>query len=265
MTEKKTSNRTNKLKNFLVTGSVDDKKNNSDYNYDYNKEEWQEERDPPTEKQPEVDILIEEEVVIEDITIEAIPSSEPECRPEPSFEPAAVIDTSALEKEIAELKEVIAALTSELGKYTTTKEQLKEFSAVMNKRDAELANKKFISMLEQMSAMREDFFKLCKGMNAKLDRFSPKDVLSSFEAFSVDMENILVDCGVQIGPSKFEKLNTLNQRIVDVIPTDDESKNGMVAERVSDWYVYQGRVLQKEKVKIYRFSGETKTEGDVEK
>jgi hypothetical protein len=39
----------------------------------------------------------------------------------------------------------------------------------------------------------------------------------------------------------------------------------MIAERVSDGYVYQGRVLLKEKVKIYRFSGKEKTEGDEEK
>jgi molecular chaperone GrpE (heat shock protein) len=168
----------------------------------------------------------------------------------------------SLEREIVELKETVARLSSELGRLTTTKEQLKEYSAIVSRRDTELANRKFIGMLEQLSAMREDFFKLCDGINSKLGSFSPKDVLSSFEAYGVDMENILVDCGVEIGPSKFEKLNTMHQRIVDVIPTDEESKNGMVAVRMSDGYVYQGRVLLKEKVKIYRFSGNGKTEGD---
>jgi molecular chaperone GrpE (heat shock protein) len=135
----------------------------------------------------------------------------------------------------------------------------------MNKRDAELSNRQFIRILEQLSVMREDFFKLCNGMHAKLGSFSPKEILNSFEAYGVDMENILVDCGVQIGPSKHERLNTLHQRIVDVIPTDEESMNGMIAERVSDGYVYQGRILLKEKVKIYRFSEKRITEGDEEK
>jgi len=261
MTEKRSS-KTSKFKNFLVTGSVEDKE--EDY-YMTENEEPQDDaapyKRPPEADGPEVEVVIED--IIEGTEYEM--QGQEEYRIEPAREPPNVVDTSALEEEIAELKGMVANLASELQKYSTSKEQLKEYSAIMNKRDAEIADRKFMGMLEQLSAMREDFFKLCAGMNAKLDTFSPKDILSSFEAYGVDMENILVDCGVQIGPSKYEKLNTTHQRIVDVIPTDDEGKNGMVAERMSDGYVYQGRVLLKEKVKIYRFSEKKETEGDEEK
>ncbi|MCL2317521.1 MAG: nucleotide exchange factor GrpE [Methanomassiliicoccaceae archaeon] len=257
MTQKKASKKTDKLRNFLVTGSVDDLKNDTEY-----QNEEQQEMDVPSAAPPQEAEVFEEELVIEDIMAD-LPSSVPEYEPMAPPEPAPMAaDTNQLMKEIADLKATVASLSAELSKYATTKEQLREFSLAINKRDGELANKKFTGMLEQMSAMREDFFKLCNGINAKLDRFSSKDVLNSFEAFGVDMENILVDCGVQIGPTKFEKLNTMHQRIVDVIPTDEESKNGMVAERISDAYLYQGRVLLKERVKIYRYTGEGKTEGD---
>ncbi|MCL1811380.1 MAG: nucleotide exchange factor GrpE [Methanomassiliicoccaceae archaeon] len=262
MTDKKRPSKTSKFRNFLVTGSIDEEEEEEEM-YDTEEEESPEPGLVGTEWIPPEEIP-EEEAVIEDIVEEEI-LVEPCPEAEPYFEPVSVADTTALEEEIAALKGMVAALAAELGKYTTSKEQLKEYSLVVNKRDAELANRKFMGMLEQLSAMREDFFKLCKGMNAKLDSFSPKDIVSSFEAYGVDMENILVDCGVQIGPSKFERLNTINQRIVDVIPTDDEAMNGMIAERVSDGYVYQGRVLVKEKVKIYRFSENEKTEGDEEK
>ncbi|MDR0309316.1 MAG: nucleotide exchange factor GrpE [Candidatus Methanoplasma sp.] len=257
MTEKKRTSKTSKLKNFLVTGTIDEE------DPEITEELLQE--IPAECSEPRIDILPpEEEVVIEDIIEELYiePAAEIPAYQEQAFADADSI--ASLEKEIAQLRDMVSALTSEIGKYTTSKEQLKEYSSILNKRDAELANRKFMVMLEQLSAMREDFFKLCNGMNAKLGSFSPKDILSSFEAYGVDMENILVDCGVEIGPSKFERLNTIHQRIVDVIPTDDESMNGMIAERVSDGYVYQGRVLQKEKVKIYRFSGRA-TEGDEEK
>jgi len=260
MIDKKKPSKTSKLKNFLVTGSIDD---DEEEEYSMTAEET-----PPEttgiRMSPEEIPSAKEDVPIEDIIVNDEPA-EPAEEYEPATEPVPAADTGALGKEIAELREMVAALASELGKYTTSREQLKEYSSIMSKRDAEIANRKFLGMLEQLSAMREDFFKLCNGINAKLDSFSPKDILGSFEAYGVDMENILVDCGVQIGPSKFEKLNTANQRIVDVIPTDDESMNGMIAERVSDGYVYQGRVLLKEKVKIYRFSEKTKTEGDGEK
>ena len=251
MTEKKMSSKTSKLRNFLVTGSVEethDEMPEEPYREDAAAAEYAEECGPP-----------EEDAAVEDIIAEpSAPEQEYGCFPE---SPVRETDAGHLEREISELKETVAGLVSELGKCTTSKEQLKEYSLIMSRRDAELANRKFMGMLEQLSAMREDFFKLCEGMNAKLDSFSTKDILNSFEAYGVDMENILVDCGVQIGPSSFERLNTAHQRIVDVIPTGDESMNGMIAERVSDGYVYQGRVLQKEKVKIYRFS-EKRTEGD---
>ena len=256
MTEKKT--KTSKLKNFLVTGSVDEKEEERII------EEAEQQEEPQTgEWAPEYDAQWEQDAVVEDIVDEAAVVPEPVCEAEEP--PAVEIDLSSLENEISELKAMVADLSSRLDKCATSKEQMREYSLIVDRRDAELANRKFMGMLEQLSAMREDFFKLCGGINAKLDSFSPKDILRSFEAYGVDMENILIDCGVQIGPSKFERLNTIHQRIVDVIPTDDESMNGMIAERVSDGYVYQGRVLQKEKVKIYRFSEKRKTEGDEEK
>ena len=255
MTDKRTS-KASKFKNFLVTGSVDEKEDDTIEEDTYQDDQAAAVTEEEFEGSPK------EEVIVEDIIIE-------EVRDEEEFEPcqAAVTeeDRTALENEIAELKKMVADLTAGLERYATSKEQLKEYSAVISKRDGELANRKFIGMLEQLSVMREDFFKLCGGINAKLDSFSPKEILGSFEAYGVDMENILMDCGVEIGQSKFEKLNTIHQRIVDIIPTDDESKNGMIAERVSDGYTYQGRVLLKEKVKIYRFSEKGKTEGDEEK
>ncbi|MCL2032649.1 MAG: nucleotide exchange factor GrpE [Methanomassiliicoccaceae archaeon] len=260
MTEKKRSSKTSRLKNFLVTGTIEDEEGHWDIS------EGEEPREDGMESvmSSSAEGPPEEEVIIEDIVIETA-TAEPVREDTPYRAASTWADAGSLTEEIAELKEMVAVLTSELGKYTTSKEQLREYSTVMNKRDAELANRKFIGMLEQLSIMREDFFKLCKGMNAKMDSFSPKDILSSFEAYGVDMENILVDCGVQIGQSKYERLNTIHQRIVGVIPTSDESMNGMIAERVSDGYVYQGRVLQKEKVKIYKFSENKIREGDEEK
>ena len=256
MIDKKKSSKTSKLKNFLVTGSIEEEDGQMEFVQEESSEERSElltydETGPPE---------IEDDVEIEDIV--AAPRTN---APDTFSAPGPAADVSALEKEIAELRASVAGLMSQLDKYATSKEQMKENLAVINRRDAELANTKYTRMLEQLSLMREDFFKLCNGMNAKLDSFSAKDILSSFEAYGVDMENILVDCGVQIGPSKYEKLNTLHQRIVGVIPTDDESKNGMIAERVSDKYEYQGRVLLKEKVKIYKFSENKITEGDEEK
>ncbi|MDR1404670.1 MAG: nucleotide exchange factor GrpE [Candidatus Methanoplasma sp.] len=257
MIEKKRSSKTSKLRNFLVTGSIEDEEDDrtaaeEEISYGGRFEEY-----PEDEASEEI---IEEGGAAYDAAEEEQTAEPEEKDTDRQIVPGT--DVSVLESEIADLREAVAKLTSELGKYTTSREQLKEYSLIMSKRDAELSNRKFIGMLEQLSAMREDFFKLCKGMNAKLDSFSTKDMIDSFEAYGVDMENILSDCGVRIGRSDCERLNTMSQRIIDVIPTDDESMNGMIAERVSDGYDYQGRILLKEKVKVYRFSENGKKEGD---
>lgn len=175
----------------------------------------------------------------------------------------AVETETSIRDELEQLRVSLSSIGKDMERYATSKEQFKTYSEMMDRRDSELANRKFIGMLEQLSAMREDFFKLCKGMDEKLDRLSAKDVLNSFEAYGVDMENILTDCGVVVGPTKYEKLNTVHQRIVDVIPTDDESRSGMIESRISDGYEYNGRALFKERVNIYKFSENgKKSEGD---
>jgi molecular chaperone GrpE (heat shock protein) len=177
-------------------------------------------------------------------------------------------DVAALRAEVAgltamlrEAKASADASAKKLDAAVTSKEAMKTFMAAVEKRDAEMASKKLMTMLDGLAHMREDFFKLSKGMKAKIDTMDANTVLSSFDAYNVDMENILLDCGVEIGPFPYDKLNTIHQRIVDVVPTDDPEKDGKIAERVSDGYRYDGRVLYKERVNVYKFTEKKKKSG----
>lgn len=210
---------------------------------------------------PEADAAVEEETYGEEYIEEPV-------------EPAAM-DMTGLEDELRAVKDELlkmryiledlrdvdphepAAPAPELpnmSAYLTTRDQMKAVTAAVERREADASNKAMVKSMEQIAIMREDFFKLCQGMRARIDTMSAESVLSSFEAYSVDMENILRDGGVFIGAFDYDKLNTLHQRIIGVIPTDDEEKNGMIAERLSDGYKIGNRVLLKEKVKIYKFT-----------
>lgn len=167
----------------------------------------------------------------------------------------------SLREDVDSVKNGIEQLRCEIQSCTTTKEQHKAYMEAVSKRDSEIANRKLMTMLEQMCTMREDFFKLCSDMERKIDKFSPKDILDSFTAYGTDMENILTDAGVHIGRFDYDRLNTIHQRIVDVVPTDDMSQDRMIAERLSEGYKFENRVLLKEKVKIYKFT-EKPDEGD---
>ncbi len=141
----------------------------------------------------------------------------------------------------------------DMSQYVTTKEQLKAVTAAVSKRDAEAGNKALVKIMEAISVMREDFFKLCQGMRGRINELSAETVLSSFEAYSVDIENILSDEGVFIGAFPYDRLNTLYHRIIGIVPTGNVEKDGMIAERLSDGYKIGDKVLLKEKVTVYKY------------
>ena len=135
-----------------------------------------------------------------------------------------------------------------------TREALDSFKTQISRRDGELANKKLSNLMEKMCLMREDYKALCRNMGKSIDSFSSKDVLESFQAYLIDMENMLTDAGIAIGPygNEGDQVDVAHQRIIGVVPTNDPSKNGTVAARLSDGYEYNGRALLKEKVNVYK-------------
>ncbi len=165
-----------------------------------------------------------------------------------------------LESISAEQKEI----RQESVSHMTSREQMKTILAAVERRDAEVTDKAFLRTMEQVATMREDFHKLCAGVRGKLDTLNAEEVLSSFEAYSVDLENILCDGGVYIGPFPYDKINTMHQRIVGIVPTGDPELNGMVAERESDGYKLGNRVLLKEKVSIYKLAESLRAKADSE-
>ena len=166
---------------------------------------------------------------------------------------------SSLQAQVLELQTTINQLREnppfpDMSDFITTREQIKSLTNAIDRQNVEITNRTLLTAMEQIAIMREDFFKLCGGMRNKLDTMTAGDVLSSFEAYQVDMENILADGGVYIGHFPYDSLNTIHQRIVDVVPTDDPEKNGLIAERLSDGYKLGDRVLLKEKVTVYKYT-----------
>ena len=226
----------NKLKNFLINGF-----------------QPKEEREDPDEGSGEERI----DEVTDDTEDYEVEDRSPRELPEDDFD----IRTSMkdLETELIRIRYLVEDLRDsepampDMSQYMTTREQFKSVTAAVSKRDAEAGYKALVNAMEAVSVMREDFFKLCQGMRERIDEMSAETVLSSFEAYSVDMENILTDGGVFIGAFPYDRLNTLHHRIVGVVPTGEAEKDGMIAERLSDGYKIGDKVLLKEKVKVFKY------------
>lgn len=226
-------NTNNRLKNFLIYGP----------------------QVPLPRESPEPETVITEETSMEQAEMpvrEEVPVQEPEA---PAFDGAAL---ESLESQLAEIRGMLEELGSrptvpDLTPYMTTREQQKALSATISKIETSSSNKSLVKAMEQISTMREDFLRLCKDMRPRISDMDPEMVLSSFEAYCVDMENILTDVGVYIGRFEFDKLNTLHQRIVGVVPTGEKEKDGTIAERQSDGYKLGDKVLLKERVSVYKY------------
>lgn len=182
------------------------------------------------------------------------------------------VTTEVLAQKVDEIQTGVAACQEEIGKdddgseeyqaltsdavkgFVTTREIFDKYSKQFLRRDGELANKKFLTLMERMCTLRDDYSKLCTDLKQNIGSFSATDVLTSFEAYLVDLENMLEDAGVVIGPygSDGDQIDVMHQRIVSIVPTTDPAKNGTVAKRISDGYEYDGRAIIKEKVQAYK-------------
>ncbi len=183
------------------------------------------------------------------------------------------VSTEVLAKKIDDIQTGVAACQEEIGRddvdsdeeyqaltsdavkgFVTTREIFDKYSKQFSRRDGELANQKFLNLLEKLCAIHEDYNKLCSDINSNIDSFSAREVLKSFEAYLVDFENMLQDAGVTVGPygSEGSPVNVMHQRIVGIVPTADPSKNGTIAKRMSAGYEYDDRAILKEKVQVYK-------------
>ena len=229
-------NTNNRLKNFLVNGFQ---------GFDSGREE------------PAEGTFTEE---IDEESAEPVTVTEQPAAPAPADNEA----MKAIESELIRIRFLLEDLEKgaapakaempDMSAYLTTREQAKAVNATVAKLESASGNKALIHAMEQISSMREDFFRLCSGMRACIDKMDAETVLSSFEAYEVDMENILTDAGVYIGKFDYDKLNTLHQRIVGIVPTDEKEKDGTIAERQTDGYKLGDKVLMKERVTVYRYS-----------
>lgn len=107
-------------------------------------------------------------------------------------------------------------------------------------------------ILSKIAMIREDILRLLYGMNDGRNISKP-NIIASLEAYSIDLENLLLDYGVSISPHISEDFDVKCQQISSVVKTDDPSLQGKVAESIGDYYVRNGVVICKTNVKVYKY------------
>ena len=87
---------------------------------------------------------------------------------------------------------------------------------------------------------------------------SNEKMISIFEIFESDMEDVLDKYGVEIYSCDGEIFNGSEQKIVRIIETNDENMHRHIAERLTKGFKMEGVILSPEKVNVYKYDSKEK-------
>ena len=80
-----------------------------------------------------------------------------------------------------------------------------------------------------------------------------KKLLRIVKGIAEDLEDILYRQNIESYRVPGHEVDTRRQKIIQTVPTDDKSKDNLVAVRVADGYEKGDKVLRPERIKIFKY------------
>lgn len=87
-----------------------------------------------------------------------------------------------------------------------------------------------------------------------------KRLLRIVKGIAEDLEDILYRQSIESYRVEGHEVDVRRQKIIQTIPTDDKSKDNLVAVRAADGYEKDGKVLRPERIKIFKYEATSATE-----
>lgn len=81
-----------------------------------------------------------------------------------------------------------------------------------------------------------------------------KRLLRVVKGIAEDLTDILYRQGIESYQVAGEEVDVHRQKILQIVETDEQSKDNLVAIRVAEGYEKNGKVLRPERIKIYKYS-----------
>ena len=80
-----------------------------------------------------------------------------------------------------------------------------------------------------------------------------KRLLRIVKGIAEDLQDILYRQNIESYRVEGHEVDVRRQKIIQTVPTDDQSKDNLVAVRVADGYEKDGKVLRPERIKIFKY------------
>jgi len=89
-----------------------------------------------------------------------------------------------------------------------------------------------------------------------------KRLLRIVNGITEDLQDILYRQSIEAYSVEGLEVDVRRQKIIQIVPTDDQSKDNLVAVRAADGYEKDGKVLRPERIKIFKYSAEATNNSD---
>ena len=80
-----------------------------------------------------------------------------------------------------------------------------------------------------------------------------KKLLRIVKGIAEDLEDILYRQNIESYRVPGHEVDTRHQKIIQTVPTDDKSKDNLIAVRAADGYEKGDKVLRPERIKIFKY------------
>jgi len=179
-------------------------------------------------------------------------SQEPEAPAEPDPDIGALLE--GIRGEVTELSRMLAAKAED--------EQQRQ--ALLDKMHAELTEYRNGLVDAITEAMERDIVKMIDDLGKSIDAYRSRPPTRDnyqrffvmFEGVRTDLADLLYRQGVEPFRVEGNKVEILRQQILSTVPTQDPSLDKTVAQRVSQGWEKNGKVIRPERISVYVYSEE---------
>ena len=167
-------------------------------------------------------------------------------------------DVAALDGKIDALADDVHKLGSILSDRMMSRDVLAQFDKTMKGELSDVKSSSIRSLLVKIANVRENAASLADKMRSEKEAVTADDAIDAIENFGDMLEEILlVNGAVRFRDEAGAPYDYPTHNKTKLVDTDDPALNKMIAEVMSSGYVLDGKVLLPEKVRVYRYVGES--------
>ena len=166
-------------------------------------------------------------------------------------------DTEALKQELADIKAGLATLQESFDQkikadtykdslFKKLHDELQDYRNGTFEKNSDAIALEIIRLIDELGKDLEVF-----GQTAETDDVS-KALYGKTDELRQELLDILYRQSIKPYQEKSEELDSHRQTNVQTVNTEEPEKHRKIAERVADGYEKNGRVIRKERVKVYR-------------